>query len=194
LWRATPVGSIIIGVVDPGVGSTRGVCWVEADGRHFIGPDNGLAYIVALHAQQCTWREVRWQPDYSSASFHGRDWFAPLAVQLAQSGSVPSEAGAVRVEPWLADTAEVIYLDSYGSAYTGIRAAQVAPTASLLWRGQSLPRVRTFSDVAQGAPLCYANSQGLLEIAVNCGSAQRELGLTLGDKLQLETQQWVGTL
>lgn len=186
-WPEIPRGSIVIGVVDPGVGTVRGVCWVEADGRHFVGPDNGLINQVAQQAKVVVWHEVIWQPQRLSASFHGRDWFAPLAVRLAQGVAFAQRqvSAAERILPWPEDLAQIIYLDPYGNAYSGIRAAQVAPAATLIWQGQRLPRVRTFADVPLGSPLCYANSQGLLEIAVNGDSAQQRLGLHLGAEVTL---------
>ncbi len=188
-WSHLPLGSIVIGVVDPGVGTTRGVCWVEADGRHFVGPDNGLINQVAQRATAITWHEVLWQPQRLSASFHGRDWFAPLAVRLARGENFAQRTvvAAERIQPWPPDVAQIIYLDPYGNAYSGVRAEPLAPTATLVWRGHRLPRVRTFADVPPGAPLCYANSQGLLEIAVNGGSAQQALGLFLGAVVTLAT-------
>src|SRR5215475_4093926 len=80
-----PVGTIFLGVVDPGVGGPRPAIVLEADGRWFVGPANGLFELVQRRA---TTRTRRWdidlRPERLSASFHGRDLFAPVAAMLAR--------------------------------------------------------------------------------------------------------------
>ena len=72
-----PVGSVFFCVVDPGVGGAREALVVEADGRWFVGPDNGLLSIVAARAQQHRSWHIHWRPAGLSDTFHGRDLFAP---------------------------------------------------------------------------------------------------------------------
>ena len=80
-----PAGSVFLGVVDPGVGTeARRPVAVEADGRWFVGPDNGLFSLVARHAHTAHWWEITWRPQHLSMSFHGRDLFAPVAAMLAR--------------------------------------------------------------------------------------------------------------
>jgi hypothetical protein len=83
------------------------------------------------------------------------------------------------------DLAEVVYIDSYGNAMTGLRADTLPANAELLAGDRRIPRARTFADVAPGDALWYANSSGLAEIAVNQGRADRDLGVRVGAPVTL---------
>ena len=74
-----PPGSVTLAVVDPGVGGPRDAVALEADGNWYIGPDNGLLSVLAVRAKACTYWRITWRPEKLSASFHGRDLFAPVA-------------------------------------------------------------------------------------------------------------------
>jgi len=76
-------GDVILAVVDPGVGGPRGALVVEADGRWFVGPDNGLLELVLRRAERARCFAITWRPPALSATFHGRDLFAPVAARLA---------------------------------------------------------------------------------------------------------------
>jgi S-adenosylmethionine hydrolase len=178
-----PAGTVFLAVVDPGVGSERKALIVEADGRFHVGPDNGLFELVRRRAQHARIREITWRPPQLSASFHGRDLFAPVAAALARgtppaSEEHPAEFG--RRPDWPDDLAEIVYVDHYGNALTGLRATSLAESTVLVAGGRRIPRARTFSAVAPGAPLWYENSNGLAEVAVNQGRADRALGLAVG--------------
>ena len=177
------IGTVFVCVVDPGVGSARGALIVEADGRHFVGPDNGLFELVLRRAGSRRVWQITWQPPALSASFHGRDLFAPIAARLAR-GEAPDSLGqraAATPQPdWPDDLAEIVYVDRYGNAMTGLRGDGLAPAARLAVGGRMLARAGTFSAVPQGAAFWYVNSNGLAEIAVNQGRADRELGLAIG--------------
>lgn len=179
-------GSVFLAVVDPGVGGQREAIVVEADGRSFVGPDNGLLSVVWQRARRRDCRRVVWRPATLSNSFHGRDLFAPVAGSLAR-GHTParwlSPTRAPRVLLDAADLARVIYLDHYGNAMTGLRTAGIMPQARLRAGGRTLSRARTFGDARCGAAFWYANSCGLAEIAVNQGSAARKLGLRVGSRV-----------
>jgi S-adenosyl-L-methionine hydrolase (adenosine-forming) len=129
-----------------------------------------------------TW-DILWRPEAMSASFHGRDLLAPVAGQLAR-GVFPSEpprSGEFsRCADWPDDLAEIVYVDRYGNAITGLRAAVLLDTTHLRVSGRVLPRARTFSDVPPGTAFWYENSNGLAEIAVNAGRADAVLGLAIG--------------
>ena len=178
-----PPGTVILAVVDPGVGGTRGAVVVEADGRWYVGPDNGLFELVQRRALAVRSWDILWRPGAMSASFHGRDLFAPIAGQLAR-GIFPSEPQRSdeigRCADWPDDLAEIVYIDRYGNAMTGLRVAVLADTTYLRVSGRVLPRARTFSDVPAGTAFWYENSNGLAEIAVNAGRADAALDLALG--------------
>lgn len=176
---------VFLCVVDPGVGmAERAPVVVRADDQVFVGPDNGLFDVVAKHARtQAEKYRIVWRPPRLSASFHGRDLFAPVAA-LLDASRLPDEWLAAS-EPMAchnvdADVDEIIYLDDFGNAMTGRRAAFVGDAATLVIQGCVLERRRTFGDVAEGEAFWYENSSGLVEIAVNRGSAARTLGLRIG--------------
>ena len=121
-WFAA--GTVFVCVVDPGVGSDRGALIVEADGRCYVGPDNGLFEIVLRRASRNRVWQIAWQPPALSASFHGRDLFAPVAARLAR-GETPDSLGrqtqAIPQPGWPDDLAEIVYIDRYGNGMTGLR-------------------------------------------------------------------------
>ena len=187
-----PSGSVFLCVVDPGVGGARAALAIEADGRWYVGPDNGLMAIAARRAASARAWRLTWRPERLSASFHGRDLFAPVAVRLALGETPPGEAtelAALEGSNWPDDLAEIVYLDSYGNAMTGLRAQDVPPQSRLSVAGHRLPPARTFSDVAPGQAFWYENANGLAEIAVNLGSAVAVLGLAAGQPVAIETQE-----
>jgi S-adenosylmethionine hydrolase len=186
-----PAGTIFLTVVDPGVGTARLPIVMLADDRWYVGPDNGLLAIVARRAGAVRVWEITWRPPHLSASFHGRDLFAPAAARLALGEAPPgterSDGLAVTSTDWPDDLAEVVYVDHYGNAFTGYRATKLSPRARLTVGGQSLVRARTFGDLPAGTPFWYQNSNGLAEIAVSGGRADRMLGIGIGAPVQLET-------
>lgn len=180
-----PDNAVVVGVIDPGVGSHRAPVVLEADGRHFVGPDNGLFSPAAKQARQAVWHHLAWRPPGMSASFHGRDLFAPAGARLA--AGQPLELAPMNTRPvgddWPLDLAEIVYIDHFGNAMTGLSASRFPGQATLRAGNRVIPRARTFSDVTAGKPLCYENSIGLMEIAVNQGSAVELLGLQVGEKV-----------
>ncbi len=183
-----PAGAVVLAVVDPGVGTERRPCVVEADGRWFVGPDNGLfGYVMQQAASVQAWC-IDWRPDDLSASFHGRDLFAPVAAMLATGQAFPRSPIGLpdRDIPPQPDLAEVIYIDGYGNAMTGLRAGAVTDAAIIRSGEQAFRRARTFGEVPPGEGLWYANSLGLVELAVNQGSAAARFGLAVGMPVRIE--------
>jgi S-adenosylmethionine hydrolase len=178
-----PAGTIFLCVVDPGVGGTRPPIVLEADGRWYVGPGNGLFELVLRRAREIRRWNIDWKPERLSASFHGRDLFAPAAAMVARGEPPPGrprENSADRRPDWPEDLREIVYIDHFGNAMTGLRAEILPPDARLAVAGRMLERARTFSDRPPGAAFWYENSNGLAEIAVNQGRADRELGLAIG--------------
>jgi S-adenosylmethionine hydrolase len=174
-------GDVIVAVVDPGVGGPRAALMVEADGRRYVGPDNGIFELVVRRAGQLRCHAIDWRPARLSATFHGRDLFAPVAARLAQ-GEMPSglEVTPRRFPDWPDDLPAIVYLDHYGNAMTGLRAHVLSGGTRLEVAGRTLERRRTFSDVPPGEALWYENANGLAEIAVAGGSAAERLDLEPG--------------
>ena len=179
-------GDVFVCVVDPGVGGPRAPLAVQADGRWYVGPDNGLLAVVARRAESAQAWEITWRPERLSASFHGRDLFVPVAAEIAQGRLQPSTPRAVPVEDWPDDLAQIVYIDGYGNAVTGLRAEVLASDNVLRLGDRKIARARTFSDVAPGTAFWYENANGLAEVAVNCGRADQTLGLTIGSEIFIE--------
>jgi S-adenosyl-L-methionine hydrolase (adenosine-forming) len=181
-----PPGTVLLAVVDPGVGGARAPVILEADGRWYVGPDNGLFELVTRRADRARSWEIRSRPQTLSASFHGRDLFAPAAGRLAR-GDMP--AGPPRAETtgrhpeWPDDLPEIVYVDCFGNAMTGLRAALLPDETRLAAAGRVLLRARTFSDVPAGQAFWYENANRLAEIAVNAGRADTALGLAVGSSV-----------
>jgi S-adenosyl-L-methionine hydrolase (adenosine-forming) len=182
-----PAGSVFLAVVDPGVGGARDAVVLEADGKAYAGPDNGLLSVVAARAVKArTWRVV-WRPQTQSASFHGRDLFAPIAASIA-AGSLPrdklEETPGLNVRFGPDDLAEVIYIDHYGNVLTGLRAGNISHSARIEAGGRQLMYARVFSESPAGTAFWYENSVGLVEIAINRASAAELMGMRVGDPIR----------
>lgn len=186
--REFPPGTVFLCVVDPGVGSARRPVMLKADGRWYVGPDNGLFEMVQRRAGEYECRVIHWRPPLMSASFHGRDLFAPVAARLA-CGEIPdSELAALTApegSPWPDDLAEILYVDHYGNGITGLRASTMRPEQLLRVGSEVVKYARVFSEAPPGTVFWYENANGLVEIAVNQGSAAARLGLKPGYPLKL---------
>ena len=183
-----PSGTLYLCVVDPGVGSNRAALVLRADEQWLVGPDNGILAMAARRAERCRWWRITWKPAELSRSFHGRDLFAPVAAVLARGEPVPGEPiSAERVvgADWPDDLAKVVYADHFGNLITGLRSRMVPEDQVLHIKGRSIPFARTFSEVPLGSPFWYPNSNGLVEISVNQGSAQEMFDLAPGDEVQI---------
>lgn len=181
-------GTVFLAVVDPGVGGDRLPCVVQADRRWYVGPDNGLFELVLRRAAVARAWRIDWRPPDLSASFHGRDLFAPVAARLLR-GLPPGAAlpvAALRRADWPDDLGRVIYQDRYGNAMTGLRAAAVPASATLVAGGRRLARARTFDELPPGEAFWYENANGLIEIAVNRGHAAELLQLAIGTPVAVE--------
>lgn len=176
-----PKNSVFLAVVDPGVGGRRDAIVVEAEGRRFVGPDNGLLSLLWQRSRQRRCWTIKWRPERLTSSFHGRDLFAPvaaaLATQLPRGWLALKRAPDVLLEE--RDLARIIYIDHYGNAVTGLRAAR--PSWKLRVGRRTLARARSFEDAKR--PFWYENSMGLVEIAAPRGHAARLLRLKIGSPL-----------
>jgi hypothetical protein len=185
-WRRFPPGTVHLVVVDPGVGSARRALAVASDDRFLVGPDNGvLSPALLLPGARAVTLPV---PAQASATFHGRDLFAPAAARLAGGASLdslgePCDDPLVRRTPEahrLADggvRGEVIAVDRFGNLITNLIARR---DGGVEVAGRRVPLARTYTDVPPGALLALTGSSGLVEIALRDGSAARELGLARG--------------
>jgi len=190
-WRRFPEGTVHVVVVDPGVGTDRAALGVSSAGRLLLGPDNGVLSPALLGADaQVVALPV---PPHASATFHGRDLFAPMAVELLRGASLsalgpPHPSPIVRRTPEAqrrsdgAVVGEVITIDRFGNAITnclGVHGGDVEVA------GLTLPLVHTYGDVAPGVLVALIGSSGLVEIAERNGNAARRLALTRGSPVVL---------
>jgi S-adenosylmethionine hydrolase len=185
-WRRFPEGTIHLVVVDPGVGTSRAAIAVSSAGRYLVGPDNGVLSpaLLAPDARAVTVTT----PAHASATFHGRDVFAPVAASLAR-GVPLTEVGTAHPSPTIRRTpeplrrddgalvGEIIAIDHFGNAVTnciGLHGGTVDVA------GLVVPLVRTYGDVMPGEVVALVGSSGLVEIAERNGSAAQRLNLQRG--------------
>ncbi|WP_455376780.1 SAM hydrolase/SAM-dependent halogenase family protein [Kaarinaea lacus] len=190
-----PENSVFLCVVDPGVGSERKPIVVKVGAQWFVGPDNGLFNVVMLFAegkQKIERWVIDWKPARLSSSFHGRDLFAPVAAMLEKGEPVPGnlvEADSLTTDltytKWPADLTKIIYIDHFGNAMTGIRGDVLTTNQTIIVNGYRFGWARTFSDVNLAEGFWTINSNGLVEIAVNQGSACNEFALKVGDDVNV---------
>lgn len=205
--RFLPSDAVVLAVVDPGVGTPRRPLAVEtAHGQLMVGPDNGLMSLAwperggVARAVEITSDDVVLTP--VSATFHGRDIFAPAAAHLAAGlplerlGLLVDPDGLIRVtvpepnvEPGRLD-GQVLGIDRFGNAELSLRPADLRQAGlegltrlEIVARGRAMPirPAETFGDVSEGEFAAVVDSGGWLAVVVNRGSAAEELGLMPGD-------------
>ena len=205
-----PVGTVFVVVVDPGVGTERRAIAVQTDRAILVAPDNGvLSYVLASEqtrrAIELTKREY-WLPTLS-ATFHGRDVFAPAAAHLSlgvpidalgrpadQLVSLPIPHPTLRAPGHI--EGHVLHIDRFGNVITDVKEDMLRSRSD--WRvglseGISVAVRRTYASVARGSPVALIGSRGHLEIAVRDGSAADVLGLRIGDAITVTSSQSAGT-
>ncbi|HET8622828.1 MAG TPA: SAM-dependent chlorinase/fluorinase [Gemmatimonadales bacterium] len=184
-----PPSTVHLAVVDPGVGSTRAAIALQSEGQYFVGPDNGV-FTPALDAAETIVRLPL--PPVSSATFHGRDVFAPAAAAIATGMPLEQLGGRVDAPPVRlasvgvmrqgnAILGQVVHVDRFGTLVTSL-----PPEAGDLIEiaGARVPLRRTFADVASGELVAFVGSGGTVEIAVRDGSAVARLSAGVGDPVR----------
>jgi len=193
-WRLYPEGTVHLVVVDPGVGSARRALACELDGRFLVAPDNGVASRALDQAS--SWRAVEILAaslpggGSASATFHGRDVFAPAAAHLAL-GRPLARLGRPLQDPLrLAEPIPerelgvargmVVLVDRFGNLLTNLPGAWLDDASRARIAERSVPVVRTYSDVEPGALAALVGSDGRVEIAARDASAAELTGLGRG--------------
>ena len=200
-----PPSAIVCCVVDPGVGTSRHSLALElespAGDLFLVCPDNGVVTPLLGQVRRAV---VLDDPTYHlprvSATFHGRDIFAPVAAHLA-SGVPMSRLGSEKPPrqlvtiPWPRPVREgdawravVIHVDRFGNLVTNLEASRLARgNWSIRVGARTISGVsETFGAVDVGEPLAYPGSSGFLEIAIRQGSAAGEWGAAAGDEVVIE--------
>lgn len=195
IWAAVPYlpdGAIVLGVVDPGVGSARRP--IAARGRlTYVGPDNGL-FAPAWRRDPPRAVHLLESPAHrlgeSSRTFDGRDVFGPAAAHLARD--VPIEALGPAIDPaslvpsafapTRGPVGTIWSFDRYGNAITTLEATE--STKAIVLDGVALQVQTHFADTTVGAPVAYVGSTGLIEIAIRNGSARETMQLEVGEPVE----------
>ena len=199
-----PAGTIFVAVVDPQVGTERDPILLEtAKGKFYVGPDNGLfTQVLAREGFSKAWKLDKpeyFRPGAASATFHGRDIFAPVAAHLA-AGVDPEKMGTpvknlvmlpIKDPTFSAGTVsvQVLHIDRYGNVILNLRSD--SDVASKLKDGNlvkisvgkesySGPLVKTYGDGEKGRLILLYGGNGLLEIAMNQGSAAKQVKVDSG--------------
>lgn len=203
-YRYFPPGTTHVAVVDPGVGSDRRAVAIETPHAAFVGPDNGLFGLVVQDARRNSDNNIRiveltdtrfWRSTIS-ATFHGRDIFAPVAAHVAAGTAVAALGrplndivGAAQVEPWFDGAGlhgTIVHVDRFGNCITDITRQQleqhhIGAKLMLSVAGHHLPGLfRTYAECPPGAPVCMIGSSEHLELAVAGASAAELLGVGVG--------------
>lgn len=198
---AFPPGTVHLLVVDPGVGTSRHGLLARVGNAWVVGPDNGgwsaLARAAEAHGQPVqTWRLTAaeyWRP-VISATFHGRDIFAPVAAHLAR-GVPPAALGEPLAQPVRLPAPRVhraagrshgriVHVDRFGNAITDLTPADLpgppAQCAVVCGRFRADRIARTYADVAEGEPVALVGSFGVVELARRNGDAAATWSLMIG--------------
>jgi S-adenosyl-L-methionine hydrolase (adenosine-forming) len=195
--------AVIVGVVDPGVGTPRRAVAIAADESILVGPDNGLLVWAAAAlggpdaAVELTAK--RYHLPAGSATFAGRDVFAPVAAHLfagtslAELGPAVDDLVTLPAPVMSAERGqlrtEVLVVDHFGNVQLAARSVDLeaagftSGTVTLALPGRTAPALRgtTFADVPVGDPVLYVDAAGHAALAVNRGNAAATLGLAPGD-------------
>ena len=170
-----------LAVVDPGVGSTRRRLIVQAGGRFYLGPDNGLFAIVIDEVGVQAVHELAPRP-HGAPTFEGRDVFAPAAAALA--AGVPIESLGPRADPPspLPESGpRVLWIDGFGNLVTNLK----PPTRKLRVHNHDIvATAKTYSEARPGEPFVYVGSMGYLEVGVREARADKLLGARPGMRVE----------
>jgi S-adenosylmethionine hydrolase len=189
LWagtRAFGAGAVHLAVVDPGVGGARRAVAFSLGGSFYVGPDNGLFGLVlsesGVAAGDLDVIELA-RPSGASATFEGRDVFAPAAGALASGRPLAAlgRPSAGPLTPLPLSGPAVLWADHFGNLVTSLK----PPVAALRVGGALVDRlVRTFGDAPPATPFLYVGSMGFVEVGVREGSAAELLGARAGTPVE----------
>lgn len=198
-----PQQTIHVVVVDPGVGSKRDILLVEMDDQSLIVPDNGVCSSMFLSAGSLKIYRLN-NPKYwranVSATFHGRDIFAPVAAHLSK-GIAPNELGvltdsyvklaeAIPIQSDQKVTGEIVYIDDFGNILTNIPSnllrSSVSETKRVRFGETTLSKFAShYAEVGKGELVALISSFDTLEIAINHGNAAKVLHAEIGAKVDV---------
>ncbi len=185
-----PPGSIHVGVIDPGVGTSRAGLAIKTDEFYFIGPDNGL-FSLALTDQRIK-TIIQIDPsrfEKVSSTFHGRDIFAPLAAHLSLGKKIENFGHQTdKIKKLKLKKDSIIYIDEFGNIITSIR--NISPSVkkvTIQYKNRKIKATfaQVFAGVKEGEFVVLRGSSGYLEIDKNKDSAATDLGAKVGEKIKI---------
>ena len=194
IYNYLPKGTIVVAVVDPGVGSRRDGLCVETDRGYLMGPDNGILSL-ALRNQKYKARKLTNDQYFLkpvSSTFHGRDIFAPCAAHLSKRNIFKSFGPTIDPiyaldlpNPVVTESGvlgEIVYIDRFGNAMTNISSEEIKwKSFSVLVGKQKVPVKPFFSAGEPGQLFALWNGSQILELAVFNDSAEKLFRFKLGD-------------
>jgi S-adenosylmethionine hydrolase len=190
-WPWLPDACVVLAVVDPGVGAGRRAVAARVGRRWIVAPDNGLVAAPGPADEAWTIEWARLGTGVPSATFHGRDVFAPAAARLARGDGPETlgtmlDPGDLKIGPQVSDPARVIHVDRFGNCITGLRDADHPLSTRLGWNGgATVARVPSYGHANNGELITVAGSSAHLEIACVNGSAAVATGLRRGDRVSI---------
>jgi len=183
-----PRNTLFFCVVDPGVGGIRKRCAIKIKNQWYVGPDNGLFDVLLARNPDAQYFQLTGESPSIYKTFDGRDFFAPIVAKLAMK-QMPDMVPEPHLLKNRNDVAEdypyIIYIDHYGNLISGYRYQSLGNNCRIDFNDTVLVPAETFSDIPAGEPFYYCNSNGLLEIAVNQGSAKELFKATIGDRIMI---------
>ena len=203
-WPYFSAGTVHLAVVDPGVGTARGMVLLQAAQQVFIAPDNGLLDAVARSVVEPEWWRIELDSLQGivaakpSNTFHGRDIFAPLVAEIAAGRLLPEAVGTKILEP---DTnrssaaamiageysGHIVAIDHFGNLITDLDGVELQRflRPEIHFREQVFVPQDTYGVAAPGAVVAVVNAFGVVELAQMEGSAQRYFGATYGERVRV---------
>ena len=188
-----PPSSVILGIVDPSVGSERQPICFKIGMRWHVGPDNGIFSRILLSTNEVpTIYRIAEIDANSSTTFHGRDIFAPAAAKLAQDEAslqveiFDQSQSLMYSRDWPLELQEIVYIDSFGNCMTGVSGSSIQLSNTVTIRNTDFNYADKFSDVAIGQGFWYINSIGLVEIAANQASIADMCKIAIGTPMCMQ--------
>jgi S-adenosylmethionine hydrolase len=197
-WPYLPQQAVVMAVVDPSVGSSRRALAVRIESRWLVVPDNGLAAAVGPATEAWQLDAQRMGLPAPSATFHGRDLFAPAAARLARGESavvLGTPAALQDLQPCPLPEPQqgphglvgtILHVDRFGNLITNLQPSQVPKRGAIRCRDHKVDRrVRAYCEAPDNRVVYLTGSNGKLELAMNRGSASEKLGLARGDQVEV---------
>lgn len=199
VWEWLPEQSVVVAVVDPGVGTDRRIlAGSGGSGRWVLAPDNGLLTLLPLSELREVWRGELFLPSVHT-TFDGRDRFAPVAAALAE-GLDPRTLGPLVTDPVPLSydppqyergltRGTVVAVDRFGNLITDIETKKLPPLETLraICDRATISRSARTYEMLRGSdePFLIGGSRGTVEVSIFSGSAADVLQIARLARIEL---------